>query len=232
MRVASSCSSVMAPTSHSSLVRILTWLDHAQSTRQASDSPTLTVRCSNNGDQQHETHRAAAVTGLVADPANGIYIRWIGAGNYLAVCRSGGVERHSIPHRAKRDHAPFKFTITTTSVIVSVDGVNKGTITTTSPPWPWPLALAQHEVASDCHYHRPLRRGLHAMRMLTRALIVAIALVSTVSADEQQCWTQVEPIWSCVGPRPDYGRTVSPCRRGRHRLRASSAPPSKCSAAP
>jgi len=102
---------------------------------KASDNPTLTIRCASTA--LNNTKRVGASTttlGAVGEPANGIYIRWIAAGNAFAVCRTGGVESTLdlgiVPSAAQR---VFKFTITAALVSVLVDGIAKGTIAANIP---------------------------------------------------------------------------------------------------
>jgi len=103
---------------------------------KASDSPTLTFRCGNVTLNNTKRVGASATTlGAVGEPANGIYIRWIAAGNIFAVCRTGGVETTldlGIAPGASVMRA-FKFAITAATVAIFVDGVQKGVIAANIP---------------------------------------------------------------------------------------------------
>jgi hypothetical protein len=75
---------------------------------------------------------------LNADPSNGIFIKWangLSAGNYVGVCRSGGVESTAdlaIAH-ALATYVKLRIIVTSGSVGFYIDDVLKGTITTNIP---------------------------------------------------------------------------------------------------
>jgi hypothetical protein len=103
----------------------------------SSKNPTVIVRQAQYGTDTTATrYFGLGSTGLAAAPANGIYFRHIGGGNYIGVCRSASVETtlNTGVAAANGVFHTLKFVVNgATSVEFFVDGVSKGTITTNIP---------------------------------------------------------------------------------------------------
>jgi PKD repeat protein len=101
---------------------------------KASKNPILKVREAQYGGAATRRFGLSA-TALTSDPNNGIYWKHTNAGNYTAVCRSGGVETPldtGIAAAIGVFH-DLELRITSASVEVIVDGVTKGFITANIP---------------------------------------------------------------------------------------------------
>lgn len=101
----------------------------------ASKKPIVQLGFAQLGNQAATRRIGLGTTALVADPTNGIFIRFTNAGNMLLVCRAAGVETTLDTGVAAADGVfhNIAIAITTTKVDVYVDEVYKGSITTNIP---------------------------------------------------------------------------------------------------